>query len=196
MYFQGFDSTGKMLVSVGSMIVDGAGNLIEGVYDQNGLSVSAGPHTMTGTYTVGRTTGASSTNPPAKSSVLRSMIRATAGTSLDGTAPACGDLGCSGSRRPLISRWPKSPAIMHMAYIRKRLYGRATGIVGRFTIDGAGNVTQGAFDSVMAVGGYGRVDSYTGSMVINGSTGGTGYGRGTMTYVSRTRGPSTVSSTW
>ncbi len=180
MYFQGFDPTGKMLVSVGSIIADGAGNLTDGVYDQNGLSVSAGPHTMTGTYTVGPDN--------------RGILNKSTGEVFRFAMNDAGDRGyfigwdSSGVRGSGVFRkqtntdFSLAKITGDYAYglIGSGYKGERQGIVGRFTMDGAGNLTQGGFDSVMAIDGYSRVDSYTGSMVINGSTGGTGYGRGTM----------------
>jgi hypothetical protein len=184
LYFVGFDPTGKMFAMVGSVIADGAGNITEGVYDQNGLSVSYGPHTVSGgTYTVGGDN--------------RGILSISGGATFRFAINDAGDRGYfiewdnSGARGSGVFKkqtttdflLTKITGAYAYGFIGSGYTGERQGLVGRFTMDGAGNLTQGAFDSEKAIGGYGRVDSYTGSIVLNGSTGGTGYGRGTMTMV-------------
>ena len=184
MYFVGFDPTGKMFAMVGSVIADGAGNITEGVYDQNGLSVSYGPHTVTGgTYTIGGDN--------------RGILSISSGDTFRFAISDAGDRGYfiewddSGARGSGVFKKQTTTDFLLTKITGAYAYGftgslatgERQGVVGRFTMDGAGNLTQGAFESVKAIGGYGRVDSYTGSVVLNGSTGGTGYGRGTMTMV-------------
>ena len=184
MYFVGFDPTGKMFAMGGSVIADGAGNITEGVYDQNGLSVSYGPHTVSGgTYTIGGDN--------------RGILAISSGDTFRFAISDAGDRGYfiewdnTGGRGSGVFKKQTTTDFLQnkitgdyaYGFIGSGYTGERQGLVGRFTMDGAGNLTQGAFDSEKAIGGYGRVDSYTGSIVLNGSTGGTGYGRGTMTMV-------------
>jgi uncharacterized protein YjdB len=183
LYFQGFDPTGKMLASVGSIVADGAGNLTDGVYDQNGLSVTAGPHTMTGTYTIGGDNRGILTKSTGE--VFRFAINDTGDRGYFIGWDTSGVRGSGVFKKQTTTDFSLAKITGGYAYgfTGSSYTGERIGVAGRFTMDGAGNLTQGAFDSVMAVGGYSRVDSFTGSMVENGSTGGTGYGRGTMTMV-------------
>jgi len=182
MHFLGFDPTGKMFAMVGSIVADGAGNLTGGVYDQNGLSVTPGPYTVSGgTYTIGGDN--------------RGILSRSNGAVFRFAISDSGDRGyfiewdTSGARGSGVFKKQTTTDFLQsritgdyaFGFTGSGYTGERQGVVGRFTMDGAGNLTQGAFDSIMAVGGHSRVDSFTGSMLISGSTGGTGYGRGTMT---------------
>jgi hypothetical protein len=184
MYFVGFDPSGKMLAMVGSVVADGNGNLTGGVYDENGISVGYSMHSVSsGTYTIGGDN--------------RGILSRASGEAFRFAINDEGDTGYfiewdnSGARGSGVFKkqtttdfsLPKITGAYANGFIGSGSTGERQGLVGRFTMDGAGNLTQGAFDSEKAISGYGRVDSYTGSMALNGSTGGTGYGRGTMTMV-------------
>ncbi len=182
MYFQGFDPTGKMLATVGTIIADGNGNLTGGIYEGNGLSVTGGAHYLgAGTYTIGGDN--------------RGILARSLGDTYRFAISDDGDRGYfiewdnSGVRGSGVFKKQtatdfsisKITGDYAFGFSGSDNNGNRQGSVGRFTSNGAGILTQGASDTVGAVTGHTQVTSYTGTIVFDASTGGPTYGRGTMT---------------
>ncbi len=182
MYFQGFDPSGKILAFVGTVLADGAGNLTGGVYNRNGLSITPGAYTLSaGTYTIGPDN--------------RGVFSRASGEEFRFAMDDTGDRGYfiewdnSGVRGSGMFKkqattdfsLAKITGGYAFGFTGSDYNGNRQASVGRFTSNGAGSLTQGTFDTVVAVGGHTQISSFTGAMVFDASTGGPSYGRGTMT---------------
>jgi len=185
MYFQGVDPTGgSMLAIAGSVYADGSGHLNSGVYDVNGVSVTDhAPRAISnGTYTV------SPDNRGVLSwsnNVFRFAINDTGDRGYFIEFDDSGGHGSGIFKKQTTTDFSLAKFTGDYAFgiSGNAYYGERVGVVGRFTANGAaGTLAQGALDSVMATEGDTRIDNLTGTMVMDASTGGPGYGRGTMVW--------------
>ena len=184
-YFQGFDQ-GSMLAIVGSVHADGNGNLDGGVYDLNGVSVTdhAPRAISSGTYTVGpdnRGVFAWSGN---SGNTFRFAISDTGDRGFFINFDTSGLRGSGILKKQTTSDFSLAKVSGDYAFgVSGELsYGERHALVGRFTANGTGGLAQGALDSVGATLGHARVDSFTGTVAMDASTGGPAYGRGTMLW--------------
>jgi len=183
LYFQGFDPAGKMFASAGSVRADGNGNLASGVYDQNGVSITDhAPHVMSGTYTVSPDNRGLFTKSTGE--VFRFAINDAGDRGYFIEFDNSGVRGSGVFKKQTTSDFSldKITGDYAFGFVGAAYSGERQGVVGRFTMNGLGSLTQGACDSVMAVGGHSRIDSFTGSGVMDASTAGPSNGRGAMTW--------------
>ncbi len=182
MYFQAFDPTGNMLASAGSVRADGNGNLGSGIYDQNGVSITDhGPHAISsGSYTVGPDNrGVLTWN----NEVFRFAISDSGDRGYFIKFDTSGVRGSGIFKKQTTTDFSlgKFTGDYAFGFTGSGSTGERQGVVGRFTMNGSGSLSQGAFDSVMAQEGHSRVDSFTGTAVMDPSTAGPSNGRGNLT---------------
>ncbi|MBZ5615669.1 MAG: Ig-like domain-containing protein [Acidobacteriia bacterium] len=183
LYFQGFDPTGNMVASVASLVADGSvtPGTMTGVYDRNGVSTTPGAYTMTGNFTVWPDNRGVFTKNTGE--VFRFAINDTGDRGYFIEWDNSGVRGSGIFKKQTTTDFSLAKITGDYAFglTGSGNTGEREAVVGRFTMNGAGSLTQGAFDSVMAMGGHSRVDSFTGGMTMSSATGGPSNGRGTMT---------------
>ncbi len=181
LYFQG--GAQGMLSIVGSVHADGNGNLDGGVYDENGPSITDhAPHAISnGTYTVGLDNRGVFTW---SGHTFRFAISDTGDRGFFINFDTSGLRGSGVFKKQTTSDFSSAKVSGDYAFgvSGEVNWGPRNALVGRFTANGTGGLAQGALDSVSAVLGHTRVDSFTGTVVMDASTGGPGYGRGTMLW--------------
>ncbi len=153
--FSGFDATGSMAMA-GSFTADGNGNITAGLRDVNRTTGVTASQSFTGTYGVGADNRGTITINPA---IGPAETYAFALGTLDGSGVSAkarfialnssNTLGAGVLRKQDPAAFATSQIAGGYAFGQSGadILGTRFALAGRFTADGAGNITAGAFDS-------------------------------------------------